>query len=34
MKSWKILRDYRRKGLGVWYAARAVALTRNLAMTI
>lgn len=34
MKTWKILRDCRRKGLGVWYAARGVALMRNLTMTI
>jgi hypothetical protein len=34
MKSWKILRDCRRKGLGVCYAARGVALMRNLTMTI
>jgi hypothetical protein len=33
IKCWRILRDCRRKGLGVWYAARGVALMRNLAMT-
>ena len=33
-KTWKILRDCRRKGRGVWYAARAIALMRNLTMTI
>ena len=33
IKTWKILRDCRRKGLGVWYAARAIALMRNLTMT-
>jgi hypothetical protein len=33
LKSWKIMRDCRRKGDGVWYAARGVALMRNLAMT-
>jgi hypothetical protein len=34
MKSWKVLRDCRRKARGVWYAAAGVALMRNLAMTI
>lgn len=34
MKTRKILRDCRRNGPGVWYAARGVALMRNLAMTI
>ena len=33
MKCWNILRNCRRKGDGVWYATRAVALMRNLAMT-
>ena len=33
MKSWNILRNCRRKRDGVWYATRAVALMRNLAMT-
>jgi len=33
MKSWNILRNCRRKGIGVWYAVQAVALMRNLAMT-
>jgi hypothetical protein len=33
MKSWNILRNCRRKRLGVWYATRGVALMRNLAMT-
>ncbi len=33
VKSWKILRDCRLKGEGVWHAARGVALMRNLAMT-
>lgn len=34
IKAWKILRDCRRKGRGVWYAARGVALMHNLTMTI
>jgi hypothetical protein len=33
MKSWNILRNCRRKGLGVWYATRGIAQMRNLAMT-
>jgi Transposase DDE domain/Helix-turn-helix of DDE superfamily endonuclease len=33
LKTWRILRDCRRKGDGVWYAAQGVALMRNLAMT-
>jgi hypothetical protein len=33
VKSWKILRDCRLKGDGVWHAARGVALMHNLAMT-
>jgi hypothetical protein len=33
MKAWNILRNCRRKGQGVWYAARGVAQMRNLAMT-
>jgi hypothetical protein len=33
MKSWNILRNCRRKRLGVWYATLGVALMRNLAMT-
>jgi hypothetical protein len=33
LKSWKILRDCRCKGLGVWHAALGVAQMRNLAMT-
>jgi hypothetical protein len=34
LKSWKILRDCRRKKLGVWHAVRGIALMRNLAMTV
>lgn len=34
MKSWNILRNCRRKGDGVWYATRGVALMRNLAITV
>jgi hypothetical protein len=34
MKSWNILRNCRRKHVGVWHAIQAVALMRNLAMTI
>jgi hypothetical protein len=33
MKAWNILRNCRRKRNGVWYAARGVALMRNLATT-
>jgi hypothetical protein len=33
MRTWKTLRDCRRKGLGVWYAACYIALMRNLTMT-
>lgn len=33
MKSWKILRDCRLTGDGVWHATRAVALMRNIALT-
>jgi hypothetical protein len=33
LKSWNILRNCRRKGIGVWYAIQAVALMRNLTMT-
>lgn len=33
-KSWKILRDCRRKQHGVWYAAAGIALMRNLTMAI
>jgi len=33
VKTWKILRDCRLKGDGVWYAAQGVALMRNLAIT-
>ncbi len=33
MKSWNILRNYRRKRDGVWHAARGVAQMRNLATT-
>jgi hypothetical protein len=33
LKSWNILRNCRRKRLGVWYAALGVAQMRNLAMT-
>jgi len=34
MKSWKILRDCRRRQHGVWYAAAAIALMRNLTMVV
>ncbi|BCJ30117.1 transposase [Actinocatenispora sera] len=34
MKSWKILRDCRRKQRGVWYAAAGIALMRNLTMVV
>ena len=34
IKAWRIPRGCRRKGLGVWYAARGVALMHNLTMTI
>jgi hypothetical protein len=33
LTTWTILRDCRRKGLGVWHAALGVAQMRNLAMT-
>jgi hypothetical protein len=33
MKSWNILRNCRRKGLGVWYTTRGIAQMFNLAMT-
>jgi len=32
-KTWKILRDCRRKGNGVYYATTAVALMRNITLT-
>ena len=34
LKTWQILRDCRRKRLGLWYAARCIALMRNLTMTV
>jgi hypothetical protein len=33
LKSWNILRNCRRKKLGVWHAALGVAQMRNLTMT-
>jgi hypothetical protein len=34
MKSWNVLRNCRRKGRAVYHATSAVALMRNLTMTV